>query len=142
MKSISTLIVLVCFIVLLGFCLGLLAVGTAHPALLDAQLVRVIYCLSLAAWAWRRVFAVDIPILIMLAATTATFFSLLLLEGSHLVGRQEAASGPTWSAHGVIVSRFVQIRLARLGGQPQLLLESLPCNSSLQYTVKLFCVDV
>lgn len=65
-----------------------------------------------------------------------------VIERGDLVGGQEAATGASWPAHGVVMARLVQIRLATFRREPQLLLEFLPGNTALEDAVKLLGVDI
>ena len=70
------------------------------------------------------------------------FNALLLIHGSHFIGRQESTTRATGSSHGMVVSRFMQVRLAAFGSESQLFLEFLPRNTSLQDAVELFRIYI
>jgi hypothetical protein len=66
----------------------------------------------------------------------------LSVHSSNLLSSQKSTTGSTWAAHGVIVSRLVQVRFATLGCETESVLQLLSCKSALQDSVELFGIDV
>ena len=64
------------------------------------------------------------------------------LHRSYLLGGQKPTARAARPTHSMIVSRFMKIRLATLGSQPQSFLQLLPGHSALENTMELLGVDV
>ncbi|KAG7147629.1 hypothetical protein HYQ46_003509 [Verticillium longisporum] len=68
--------------------------------------------------------------------------SLVAFNLGNFVGGQETTTGTAGPAHGMVVSRLVEVRLASFRRQPELLFELLSRDASLENAVELLCVDV